>query len=678
METNELIQDLAMMLTVVGFVSILFTRFGWPKVIGFILAGAFLGPHTFGGSFLMNVKSIDVIGQLGVVFLMFGMGLEFSLRKFRNVGRVAAPTAVLDIVVMVWLGHFVGTRILGWGHVQSLFLGAAICDSATTLLAKTIDDMGWGGRSFTKYIFGTTILEDVLCIGLIALLTGIASSHGQEWRAVGVSLGSLALFLTGVLVFGILLIPRAMNYVAKLKDDDSLLLTMLGICFFISLIASRLNFSLALGAFLIGTLGAESMALKKIETLCAPLRTVFSSVFFVTVGMMIDPSALVKCLPAVLLVTVLVILFKTLNCTIGSLLMGQDLKNSLQTGIGLAQIGEFAYLIAMIGTGMKVTGQELTQIAVGVSIISMILNPFLLRASDPFADWVIRKMPAHWNAIIEAYGKWFERARHANATPQVLRRIHTHFVIAFMQLALVAIIFIAAKLLAGIDYTVLSPWIEKYKDAFLWIAASLLMVPCSVFLFFRCRMIGDAFADVFIPEKVRKQRWGIAFRHLNIFFTTAIGITALFAETAALSGTIAPKETPVRIAMGVLLLLIAVFGVKRIRRLGAESLTILQDVLTKDSEPETSAPTTAELLDVHSERIIIPRGAVVTGKSLRELRLRNVSGASVIGIERGNGKIVNPTAEERLLEGDRVLLLGDGAQITRASQFLQQASDKYL
>jgi CPA2 family monovalent cation:H+ antiporter-2 len=304
METTSFFQDLAVILVATGSVSALFTRFGWPKVIGYILVGIVLGKYTFGGSFVINQGSIEALGQVGVVFLMFALGLEFSIRKLKKVGHVIFPTAILDMAIMIWLGHFVGTKILGWGSVQSLFLGAAISDSATTLLAKTITEMGWGSRRFTKYIFGITITEDIICIGVIALLTGLVNSGSMRAEELLYSMGGLTLFLTGVIVFGLLLVPRTLNRVGKLKDDESLLLTMLGFCFLVSFIADKLSFSLALGAFLVGVMGAESHPLKRIYQQCIPLRTLFSAIFFVTIGLLIDPSQLVLHGKAILGITV--------------------------------------------------------------------------------------------------------------------------------------------------------------------------------------------------------------------------------------------------------------------------------------------------------------------------------------------------------------------------------------
>ena len=211
MDTTSFIQDLAVVLVAAGAVAALFTYIGWPKVIGYILVGAVVGKYTFGGSLVINQGSIEVLGQIGVIFLMFTLGLEFSVQKLKKVGHVIFPTALLDMAVMIWAGHFVGTKIFGWGTVQSLFLGAAISDSATTMLAKTINEMGWGGRRFTRYIFGITITEDIMCVGLIALLTGLVKSGSLQFSAMLHSMGGLVLFMTGVIVFGLLLVPRLLE-----------------------------------------------------------------------------------------------------------------------------------------------------------------------------------------------------------------------------------------------------------------------------------------------------------------------------------------------------------------------------------------------------------------------------------------------------------------------------------
>lgn len=669
MDTTSFFQDLAVILVAVGLVSAVFMRLGWPKVIGYILAGTVIGKYTFGGSLVINQGSIDVLGQIGVVFLMFTLGLEFSVRKLKKVGHVIFPTALLDMAVMIWAGHFVGTKIFGWGSVQSLFLGAAISDSATTLLAKTISEMGWGSRRFAKYIFGITITEDILCVGVIALLTGLVKSGTMHAGAMAHSLGGLLLFLTGVTVFGLLLVPRLLNRVARLKDDESLLLTMLGVCFLVSFIAAKLDFSLALGAFLVGVMGAESEPLKRIYQQCVPLRTMFSAIFFVTIGLLIDPMQMLAHWQAILTLTAVVIVGKSVNCTVGSLLTGQDIKNALQTGIGLAQIGEFAYLVALIGLTMKAVDSSVYQIAVGVSVLTTLLNPFLLRASDPFADWVERRMPARWKECLATYANWAERFLHSPTPGVTAKAIRFNLTLVLLQLALVAVVFIAAGMLARLDFARLSPLIEANKKTLLWGAASLLTVPNAIFLFFRARALGGAVSDTLVPVKVAETLWAQSFRRVTGLLFAVSGMAALFLESVLLSGTIMPEQGWARALVGATLLVVGVAGWKRFRRVGVESLETLRGVLTKEVETDPTE-SAADLLDIHTDKIKVGRESVVRGRSLREINLRARVGASVIGIERRGSTIVNPRAEETLEPDDLVVVLGDDEQIVRARGLL--------
>ncbi|MDD4016524.1 MAG: cation:proton antiporter [Kiritimatiellae bacterium] len=669
MDTTSFFQDLAVILVAVGIVSAVFMRLGWPKVFGYILAGAVIGKHTFGGSLVINQGSIDVLGQIGVVFLMFTLGLEFSLRKLKKVGHVIFPTALLDMAVMIWAGHFVGTKIFGWGSVQSLFLGAAISDSATTLLAKTINDMGWGTRRFTRYIFGITITEDILCVGVIALLTGLVRSGTMRVGEVAYSMGGLLLFLTGVTVFGLLVVPRVLNRVARLKDDESLLLTMLGFCFLVSFIAAKLDFSLALGAFLVGVMGAESEPLKRIYQQCVPLRTMFSAIFFVTIGLLIDPAQMLANGQAILGVTLVVIVGKAVNCTVGALLTGQDLKNAIQTGIGLAQIGEFAYLVALIGLTMKAVDSSVYQIAVGVSVLTTVLNPFLLRASDPFSDWVVRKVPLRWKECLETYSNWAGRFLHSSAPNETVKALRFNLTLVLLHLALVAVVYIAAGMLARADYGRFSPVIEENKKMLLWGAASLLTVPNAILIFFRARVLGGVVADALIPAKVAETLWALSFRRITRLLFSVSSVATLFFESVMLSGTIMPEQGWARVLVGVTLLVVGVFGWKRFWRMGAESLETLRGVLTKEIETDPTE-SVADLLDIHTEKIRVGRSSEVCGRSLRDIDLRARAGVSVIGIERQGTTIVNPKATETLESGDVVLVLGDDEQIEQARVFL--------
>ena len=231
MNEGEFFQDLAVLMTAAGLASVVCSRFGIPKVLGYLGAGLLMSGYTWGGDFLFNSSSVMTIGQLGIVFLMFSMGLSFSPREMKRIRSVALPAAIVDTVVMIWLGYTIGTQIFHWSAVQSVFLGVAICDSATTLLAKVIDEMGWTNRPFTRYVLGTSICEDIVCVGAIAVATGCANGKGMSAMSFAASLGYLAVFFLVVLVFGFVLLPRLLKSVGKRNDGEALLLSVLGACF---------------------------------------------------------------------------------------------------------------------------------------------------------------------------------------------------------------------------------------------------------------------------------------------------------------------------------------------------------------------------------------------------------------------------------------------------------------
>jgi len=674
MNTQVFFQDLAVILVAAGLVAAVCTRLGWPKVFGYITAGVVLGKHTFGGSFVIDQSSIEVLGEVGIVFLMLTLGLEFNVRKLRKVGRVVFPTALLDMAVMIWAGHLVGTKVLGWGTVQSLFLGAAISDSATTLLAKTLSDMGWGSRRFAKYIFGITISEDVLCIGVIALLGGLASTGAMRLGQAAVSMGGLLLFLVGVLVFGLLLVPRVLDRVARLTDDESLLLAALGVCFLVSFLAAKLEYSLPLGAFLVGVMVAESGALKRIYQQCLPLRILFSAIFFVTIGLRVDPAQMVGQAAAIAGLTALVVVGKSVNCTFGALLSGLDLKNALQTGLGLAQIGEFAYLVALLGVTTGAADRSLYQLAVGVSLLTTVLNPFLLRASDPFADWVARRLPERWREGLSTYANWTERYAHSVAPNATVRAVRLNLLLVALQMVLAAVIFIAAGMLARLDYSGFSAAAEANKKTLLWSGACLLTVPVAVLLDSRARLLGEAVADSLIPIKLAKTSWAVSFRSMARWLFGCAGVAAIFFESVMLSGSILPEQGWARALVVGTLLLLGVFGWRRFRAVGSASVEALRDVLAKEVETDP-ADSSAELLDIHVGRIVVEAGSGCIGRSLKDVGLRARTGASVIGIERDGRTAVNPTAETALESGDLLLLLGDDEQIAAAGALLRRRVD---
>ncbi len=323
MHAVDFIQDLAVIMLVAGVVTILFHRLRQPVVLGYIVAGFIIGPHTPPFGLIHDEDTIKTLAELGVIFLMFCLGLEFSLRKLFQVGATAFIAAFREIVLMIWIGFEIG-RFFEWSTMDSLFLGAILAISSTTIIVKALGDLKMKNERFAQLIFGVLIVEDILGIGIIALLSGIAVSGSVETGEVFSTVGKLSLFMIVALVVGILLVPRLLAYVAKFESNEMLLVTVLGLCFGFCLLVVKLEYSMVLGAFLIGAIMAESRQLVQIERLIEPVRDMFSAIFFVAIGLLIDPKILVEYAWPIALITVAVVLGKMFSCGMGAFIAGND------------------------------------------------------------------------------------------------------------------------------------------------------------------------------------------------------------------------------------------------------------------------------------------------------------------------------------------------------------------
>lgn len=398
----EFIQDLAVIMLIAGVITIIFHRLKQPVVLGYILAGVIIGPHTPPFSLIHNEQVIDTLATLGIVFLMFSLGLEFNLRKLKKVGISSTITAFLEIGVMLWLGYTIG-NMFGWSHNDAIFLGGILAISSTTIIIKALNGLGLKKETFVQNIFGILIFEDILGIVILAILSGIASTDGVSVGNMFLIVGKLSLFIIISLVIGILTVPKLLSYVLKFQSNEMLLITVLGLCFGFCLLVMKLHYSIALGAFMIGAIIAEARELEKIEQLIFPLRDMFSAIFFVSVGLLLDPKILIDYPLPILVITLAVIFGKIISCTIGMFLVGKDGHTSLRVGMGLAQIGEFSFIIATLGISLNVTSEFLFPIAVAVSVITTFLTPYLIRYSDTVASTLNNIMPRPLANFLNSY-----------------------------------------------------------------------------------------------------------------------------------------------------------------------------------------------------------------------------------------------------------------------------------
>jgi len=448
MHGADFIRDLAVIMLIAGIVTVVCHRFRQPVVLGYIVAGVIIGPHTPPFELIRDDHTIKIVAELGVVFLMFSLGLEFNLKKLASVGVTAFLVALLEIALMVWIGYAVG-RHFGWSAMDALFLGAMLAISSTTIIVKALDELGMKHAHFAQLIFGILIVEDILAIGMIALLSGIATNGSVDAGDVFATVGKLSLFMIVALVFGLLLVPRLLAYVARFDSNEMLLVAVLGLCFGFCLLVMQLEYSIALGAFMIGAIMAEARQLRRIERLIEPLRDMFSALFFVGVGLLFDPRVLRDYALPIALITVAVVIGKIVSCSLGAFAAGNDGRTSLRVGMGLAQIGEFSFIIAALGLSLGVTSDFLYPIVVAVSAITTLLTPYLIRLADPLAQRAAAAMPAPMKTAAGAYAGWLRGMQLEGDRAQLARIVARILFQVLINCAMTAAVFLAAAYLVG-------------------------------------------------------------------------------------------------------------------------------------------------------------------------------------------------------------------------------------
>lgn len=389
MNSHLLIQDLAIIMAISALTILFCHLIRLPVVLGYIVAGMIIGPYTPPHMLIKDVHGIETLSELGIIFLLFSIGLEFSLKKLYQVGLQALIIAFSEIVFMITIGYLIG-HFLHWKKMDAIFLGAILAISSTTIIAKIFSQMKLMQEKFSQLVLGVLVVEDLLAIFIIALLSGFSSAETSSIHSIGIAIFKGGLFIGGVLLIGIYLIPRFIQFILKLKIPEITVVTILGLCFSVTILAAKCGFSTALGAFLIGALIAETKDIKEIIRQMEPLRDMFSAVFFMSVGMLIDPITLWEFKIPILLITIVTLFGKSFICATAAKLTKNDLETSVKIGITLAQIGEFSFIIARLGSSQEVTSPFLYSIAVSVSVLTTVMTPFLLKKSSAITHLIRR------------------------------------------------------------------------------------------------------------------------------------------------------------------------------------------------------------------------------------------------------------------------------------------------
>ena len=656
-------QDLAIQMFAAGAIAAIFTRFAWPKVIGYILAGIVMSEYTWGGCFLKDVGSVKIIGQLGVVFLMFGMGLSFSAKDMKKIRSVSLPSAILDTVVMIWLGYTVGSKVFGWSMMQSAFLGVAICDSATTMLAKVFDERGWSRRIFTKYVLGTSVCEDIICVGAIAVVTGFANGKGMSVGTLFSSLGWLGVFFLTVLVFGYILVPRLLTSVGKRRDEETLLLTALGVCFFVSYFAYKFNFSLALGAFLVGLIASSSDYCRKLETLVGPLKSMFAAVFFVSIGLLVDPAALYRYLPHILLVSGVIVFGKVFNNTVAALATGLDIKTAVQHGFALAQIGEFAFMVALLFTTVSPdTESGLFEIAIGASLLTTLLNPLMVRVSDTAGSLAERVTPDRFRKMLSTYHAWLEKIGSSGDSP-TMKLLRT----AALKLGVCAVLMLSVSVICSLlhkhDYSRFSAFFEKHDAVFFFFLANFFSVALMPMVITTSRSLADEVSVLLVGDS-GNAKWQTAALQMIRYVVLAAVVGLFFIEWSMINVSILPNNISLQGVSTVIVCGVGLFGWRFFVKMGRRATQRFQEAITAEERREGLVKmTTVTMPEGTIQKLKLGADSPAVGETVVSLNIRAKTGASVVSVIRGGQITRNIGPEWEFQIGDILVALGDPPQI---------------
>ena len=449
---NHLLSDLALILIVAGIVTVLFKKLKQPLVLGYIVAGVLTGPYISFIPTVGNIESVDFWGKIGVIFLLFGLGLEFSFKKIVNVGKSAIITASANILFMLLIGYNVGLS-LHWSTTESLFLGGMISMSSTTIIIKAFEELELKGQRFTDLVFGVLVIEDVVGILLLVLLPTVSLGKDVNSIELLISTGKLIFFLVLWFITGVYLVPTLIKKVISLLNDELLLLTSMALCLGMVMIATSVGFSSALGAFIMGSILAETDEAERIETTIKPVKDLFGAVFFTSVGMLVDPAMFVEYIKPILVITFVVITGKVILSTFGFLLSGNRLETAILSGFSLAQVGEFAFIIASAGMSIGVLKEYVYPTIVAVSVVTTFTTPMMIKSAKKFYNLSYKMIPQKWKEYLSTHTT---SKKDTSADEQLWRQLFKKY---FFKLCIASVILIA---IINISFYLLHPFANKY------------------------------------------------------------------------------------------------------------------------------------------------------------------------------------------------------------------------
>lgn len=648
-----LIADLALILICAGTMTLLFKKLKQPLVLGYVVAGFLASPHMVYTPSVMDTTNIQTWADIGVIFLLFALGLEFSFKKIIKVGGAAVIAACTIIFCMILLGVAVGAGF-GWKRMDCIFLGGMIAMSSTTIIYKAFDDLGLRKKQFTGLVLSVLILEDILAIVLMVMLSTMAVSNNFEGTEMLQSIAKLLFFLILWFVVGIYLIPVLLKRCRKLMSEETLLIVSLGLCFGMVVMAAHTGFSAAFGAFIMGSILAETIEADSIERLVKPVKDLFGAIFFVSVGMMVDPAMIVEYAGPIVAITLAVIVGQSAFGTLGMLLAGQPLKTAMQCGFSLTQIGEFAFIIASLGVSLHVTSHFLYPIVVAVSVITTFLTPYMIRLAEPASNFVASHLPEKWHRFLERYASGTQTMNHES--------LWKRLILSLVRITVVYSIICVAAI--AIAFRFLVPFVHAHLPGSWGSLLSAVVIILCIAPFLRAIMIKKNHSEEFVTLW-KDSRGNRAPLVATIVLRILLAVSFVMFVIAGLF------KISVGIVFGVAVLLVTLMILSR--QLKRQSIlierTFFQNLRSRDIRAEylgEKKPEYAGRLlsrDLHLTDFIIPGESAWAGKTLSELNFGKNYGVHVVSILRGKKRINIPGATIRLFPQDKIQVIGTDEEL---------------
>lgn len=665
-EIPHLIQDLALILMVAGLVTLLFKKLRQPLVLGYIVAGFLVSPHM---PYLMSVvdkADIQTWADIGVMFLLFSLGLDFSFKKILKMGMAPVIAALTIIFCMMALGTGVGT-MFGWSRMNCLFLAGMLAMSSTTIIYKALDDLGLRQQRFAGLVMSVLILEDVLAIVMMVMLSTIARGANPDGSMMIESVGKIVFFLVLWFVVGIFLIPPFLRKTRRLMNDETLVVVALGLCCAMAVLSTTVGFSSAFGAFVMGSILAETIEADKITTVVEPVKNLFGAIFFVSVGMLVDPAILVSYAVPILVLVLTILVGQAIFGTMGFMLSGQPLKTAMRCGFSMAQIGEFAFIIASLGLSLRVISDFLYPVVVAVSVITTFLTPYMMKAAIPCYEFMERRLPRKWIRRLDHMGAIHHTTQTENNHWRALLKAMAWNVVIYSILS-VAVVAIMLSLFLPFMRRLLPGWeLHWWANGITGILTVAMISP-----FLRSMIMKKNHSEEFkaLWTESRLNRLPLIF---TVLVRVAIGAGFIFYICNYLSRF--KNALIITIALVVILLMALSRRLKH-RSIRLERLFV-QNLRSRDIAAQVSGKRRplfeGHLLDrdIHISEFIVPVDSLWAGKTLAQLKLGNRFGVHVSSILRGSHRINIPDGNMMLFVGDKLQAIGNDEQLNIMNAAMQ-------